>query len=85
MLSMLAMQTMSTITQSDPVVLLQADVKESVRRHLRVEAAKAGKTMGEILTDLLREHGGYAEPSEGDTAISENPRPSARPANKQRG
>lgn len=84
MLSMLAMQTMSTITQSDPVVLLQADVKESVRRHLRVEATKAGKTMGEILTDLLRAYGGYAEPSEGDNAVSENPRASARPSTKQR-
>ncbi len=61
---MLAMQTMSTITQNDPVVLLQADVKESVRRHLRVEAAKSGKTMGDVLTDLLRTHGGYEPPQE---------------------
>ena len=81
---MVAIQTMSTITQNDPVVLLQADVKESVRRHLRVEAAKAGKTMGEVLTDLLRECGGYVEPAEDDTATSENSRPGARPANKQR-
>ena len=77
---------MSTITQEDPVVLLQADVRESVRRHLRVEAAKKGPktTMGDVITDLLREHSGYTEPSTGDTAISENSRPGARPSTKQR-
>jgi len=80
---------MSTITQQedvkdDPVVSLQAWVKKSVRTHLNLMAVSKGTNIGEVLTGLLREHAGYVEPAEDDTATSENSRPGARPANKQR-
>ena len=65
---------------TDPAILMQVRVRESASRHLKAEAARAGKTMGEMLTDLLREYAGYIEPTAGGTSAPGGP--GARQSNK---
>jgi len=46
----------------DQDVALHVEVKDSVRRHIRSEAAKLGLTMGDYITSLLTTAGGYEPP-----------------------
>lgn len=59
-----AMPAMETISQPDPMVSLQVDMKESARRHLKAAAVKSGLTMGEFLTALLADYADYEAPVE---------------------
>jgi hypothetical protein len=47
---------------NDKTVLLQVDMPESARRHLRSVAAALGITMGQFITDMLIAHAGYLPP-----------------------
>ena len=51
------------ITQTDRDVWLQIEVPDSVRRHLKAEAARLGKKMGEYITHVLETYTGYVPPA----------------------
>lgn len=65
------MPVQDTVAQQDPLVLLQIDIRESARRHIKAEAARSGKTMGEFLVDVLKQTGAYEPPEEGAANVSQ--------------
>lgn len=62
----------TTPTIADETVPLQAQVRESVRTHINIEARKARLSIGEYLTQLVTNHAGYIPPAATEPAPEKN-------------
>ena len=69
---------MPAVEQDDPLMRLQVDVAEEIKTKLKIEAAKQGRTMSEIVEEALRDYfdkiakaSSLSTPNQGGSAASE--------------